>query len=71
MLVADDVPAFEFIDPPLTTLSQDPAQIGRAAARLLLDRLAGGPPATELIPMRLVERASAAPADPTDGGAEP
>jgi LacI family transcriptional regulator len=70
VLVSDDVPAFEFIDPPLTVLSQDPAQIGRAAARLLLDRLAGGEPATELIPMRLVERASAGPANPTDGGAD-
>ena len=61
VLVSDDIPAFEFIDPPLTVLSQAPAQIGRVAARLLLDRLAGGPPATELIPMRLVERASVGP----------
>jgi LacI family transcriptional regulator len=72
VLVADDIPAFEFIEPPLTVLSQDPAEIGRVSARLLLDRLAGGPPATELVPMRLVERASAAPpAHSRDEGGEP
>ena len=66
--VADDIPAFEFIEPPLTVLSQTPSQIGRVAARLLLDRLGGGPPATELIPMRLVERASAGPPAHDEGG---
>jgi LacI family transcriptional regulator len=72
VLVADDIPAFEFIEPPLTVLSQEPAEIGRVAARLLLDRLAGKPPATELVPMRLVERASAGPpAHTRDEGGEP
>jgi LacI family transcriptional regulator len=71
LLVADDVPAFEFVDPPLTALSQAPADIGRVAAGLLLERLAGGEPATKLIPMRLVERASVRPVAATDGGAKP
>ena len=72
VLVADDIPSFVFIEPPLTVLSQEPAEIGRVSARLLLDRLAGGPPATELVPMRLVERASAAPpVHSRDEGGEP
>ena len=68
VLVADDIPAFEYIEPPLTGLSLTPSQIGRVAARLLLDRLGGGPPATELIPMRLVERTSAGPPAHDEGG---
>lgn len=48
--------------PPLTTLDPVPAAQGRAAARLLLERLAGadaGPPRHLVLPAEVVERESA------------
>jgi DNA-binding LacI/PurR family transcriptional regulator len=59
----DDIPEAEFFRPPLTTVRQDFAELGRRALRLLVQKIAGAradgpqqPVATEL-----VVRASAAP----------
>ncbi len=37
----DDIPEAEFFTPPLTTVRQDFAELGRASIRLLLDRIEG------------------------------
>jgi DNA-binding LacI/PurR family transcriptional regulator len=58
----DDIPAAQFIRPPLTTLAQFPAEIGRQLANALFERIEGkytGPRRTFKVPLRLVERQSA------------
>jgi LacI family transcriptional regulator len=56
----DDFPTAELLTPGVTVIAQDPAEIGRLAATLLLDRLAGraGPPATHVVRTRLIRRGS-------------
>jgi DNA-binding LacI/PurR family transcriptional regulator len=59
----DDIPEAEFFAPPLTTIRQDFATVGRASIRLLLDRLENTPRATDtaervVIEPRLIVRAS-------------
>jgi LacI family transcriptional regulator, galactose operon repressor len=51
----------ECLTPRMSVVAYDPAEVGRAAARLLLRRLAGedGPPRRAEIPVRLVPRGSA------------
>lgn len=63
----DDVRYARFLDPPLTTVRQPMAEIGRTAVKLLLDILAGEPaPADPVtLPHELVVRASTGPARPT------
>jgi DNA-binding LacI/PurR family transcriptional regulator len=57
----DDIPLAEHVQPPLTTIRQDPVAAGAAAARLLLARLRGeSTPAPELPPAVLVMRESIA-----------
>jgi DNA-binding LacI/PurR family transcriptional regulator len=51
----DDLPEAAFTDPPLTTVHQDHAAKGAAAARMLLD---GARPDELVLPTRLVVRAS-------------
>ncbi len=58
----DDIPAARLVHPPLTTVAQYPERIGRRAAELVLERLAGGAPPTgrrERQPTDLVVRESA------------
>lgn len=59
----DDMEDASFFWPPLTTISQDFASVGRIAVRSLLDRIGGatGPFVSTLVPTRLVVRASTAP----------
>lgn len=56
----DDIPLARYFDPPLTTVLQPKLEIGREAMKILLDMLAGQPPATKVhsLPFRLVVRAS-------------
>lgn len=56
----DDFPLAQLLDPGVTVLAQQPAQIGRLAAELLFARLAGdvAPAATHVIPSRLIPRGS-------------
>ena len=51
-----------FADPPLTTVAQATASMGRWAVAQLLDRLRGGPPTTEtvMLPVHLEIRSSTA-----------
>ena len=69
----DDVDVAAYVEPPLTTISQSTAELGRLAVRLLIDRvrddLAGGEPATAagraavriVVPVRLHVRGSTGP----------
>jgi LacI family transcriptional regulator len=58
----DDIPAARLVAPPLTTVAQFPQQLGRRAAELLFERLAGAAPPggrCEERPYELVVRESA------------
>jgi DNA-binding LacI/PurR family transcriptional regulator/anti-anti-sigma regulatory factor len=56
----DDLDESQYIDPPLTTVRQQPDVAGRLAAKLMLDLLSGGPsdPVSVLLPTALMVRAS-------------
>jgi len=59
----DDAPWSALLDPPLTTIAQPTDQLGRAAVRLLLERIDGGyagPARRVILPPYFVERASTA-----------
>jgi LacI family transcriptional regulator len=61
----DDVDLAAYADPPLTTIAQQTARMGRWAVAQLLDRLSGDghpPPETVLLPVRLEIRGSTGPA---------
>jgi DNA-binding LacI/PurR family transcriptional regulator len=60
----DDVPEAEFFSPPLTTIRQDFAEMGRRGLHLLLAQIDGRDDSLrhETVPATLVERASTAPA---------
>jgi LacI family transcriptional regulator len=58
----DDIPAAALVEPPLTTIAQYPAQLGRRAAELMFDRLNGAAPAESRqieMPFTLIVRGSA------------
>jgi len=58
----DDIPAARLVNPPLTTVAQFQVELGRRAAELLFERLAGHAPAqgrSVEMPYRLVIRKSA------------
>lgn len=58
----DDLPESEFLDPPLTSIRQDFAELGRRAMGLVERVLAGEEkPSADLVPTTLVVRASTAP----------
>jgi LacI family transcriptional regulator len=56
----DDFPLADLLSPAVTVVAQNPASIGRLAATLLFDRIAGvaGPPATHVVPSTLIRRGS-------------
>ncbi len=56
----DDFPTADLLSPGVTVVAQDPASIGRLAATLLFDRIAGkgGPPTTHVLPTTLIRRGS-------------
>jgi LacI family transcriptional regulator len=61
----DDVPWMALVQPGITTMDQRPFEIGRRAAALLRERLAGaagGPARRELVRPRLIPRGSTGPA---------
>jgi DNA-binding LacI/PurR family transcriptional regulator len=62
----DDVPEAEYFTPPLTTVRQNFAEVGRGSLRLLLEVMRGGqPPQYLAVAPELVVRRSTAP--PPDG----
>jgi LacI family transcriptional regulator len=60
VLGVDDFPTADLLSPGVSVVAQDPAAMGRLAARLLLDRIAGraAPPTTHVVPTTLVRRGS-------------
>jgi len=56
----DDFPLADLVTPGITVVAQDPAKIGRLAATVLFDRMAGdtSPPATHIVPTQLIRRGS-------------
>lgn len=56
----DDFPMADLLAPAVTVVAQNPASIGRLAATLLFDRIAGlaGAPATYVVPSTLIRRGS-------------
>ena len=62
----DDVRWMEMVDPGITAIAQPTVDLGRAAARLLVERANGfsGPPVTETLPPSLILRGSTAPPAP-------
>lgn len=56
----DDFPLADLLHPGITVVAQDPAAIGRTAASVLFDRLAGDrtPPSRYVIPTTLIRRGS-------------
>jgi LacI family transcriptional regulator len=59
----DDVPWMEMVDPPITVVDQPTVEIGRCAARLLLQRIHDGaaPQRVEVLQPSLIVRGSTAP----------
>ncbi|MBM6403095.1 LacI family DNA-binding transcriptional regulator [Phycicoccus sp. CSK15P-2] len=56
----DDIPEAAFLSPPLTTIRQDFASLGREAVRLVVSALGESEPEPALVPPRLVARESTA-----------
>ncbi|HET9654857.1 MAG TPA: LacI family DNA-binding transcriptional regulator [Kineosporiaceae bacterium] len=56
----DDFPLAELLRPGITVVAQDPATIGRTAATVLFERLAGDrtPPRVHVVPTTLIRRGS-------------
>jgi len=67
----DDIPEAEFADPPLTTIKQPMAEVGKAATRFLIQMIedAAITPKQVLFDTTLVIRSSCAPANHKPGGA--
>jgi DNA-binding LacI/PurR family transcriptional regulator len=60
----DDLPEAPYFTPPLTTVRQDFAELGRRGVQLVLARLAGETLHADLVPAPLLVRASTGPARP-------
>lgn len=60
----DDIPWFSHTDPPITTIAQPTAELGRAAVRALADLVAGGSASSTVLPARLVVRRSCGEPEP-------
>lgn len=62
----DDIPESRNFLPPLTTVHQDFAEMGRRCVQMVLRQIRneGTTPGTTLVPTRLVERSSTAPPPP-------
>lgn len=62
LVTCDDVDLSALHDPPIASVSRDTLLLGRTAAELLLERLAGGDPRTVLLPTTFIARPSSGPA---------
>jgi LacI family transcriptional regulator len=50
LVMCDDTPLVELLEPPLGTIGRDPEALGRGAAELLLEQLSGAPPREVILP---------------------
>ena len=66
LVTCDDIPLSEFLDPALSTISRDPREMGRVAADLMLEGLAGEPPREVVLPTGFRATASCGPAKVAD-----
>lgn len=70
LIGVDDLPLADLLDPGVSVIAQDPAEIGRVAAERLFARIDGdiSPAETITVPARLIRRGSGeiSPPDPTD-----
>jgi LacI family transcriptional regulator len=62
VVTVDDAPLLAAVAPPIAAFDRDPVAVGSQAARLLLDRIRGGPPETSSVAIRFTPRASCGPA---------
>ena len=68
----DDIALAAYVDPPLTTIHLPAHQLGLAAGRALLDRIAQRPVAERtILPIELIVRGSTAPPTGRNGGPSP
>jgi LacI family transcriptional regulator len=68
----DDVPLVAYFDPPLTTIRVPAFELGQAAGRAVLERIAAPVmPSRTLLPTELIVRASTAPPHPPLSGGDP
>jgi LacI family transcriptional regulator len=65
LVTFDDAPLLGVLDPEPAVISCDRRRAGQAAARLLLDRIAGAPPAATVVPARFDPRGGCGPAPAT------
>lgn len=65
LVTCDAVPLADFLDPPLSTIARVPREMGRMAAELLLEQLAGEEPRTVMLPTQFVATLSCGPAADT------
>lgn len=61
LVTLDDAPLLEFLDPPLARVTRDPVEVGRQAALLLVEQIAGAAPRTVTTPTTYVAAGSAGP----------
>lgn len=61
LVTCDEVDLSELHDPPIASVARDTLLLGRTAAELLLERLAGGEPRTVLLPTAFTARPSCGP----------
>lgn len=54
----DDLPWFDFVDPPITAIRQQTEEMGRAAVRELIALMNGQPATSRMLPCQLVTRGS-------------
>ena len=65
LVTCDEVDLSELHDPPIASVARDMRLLGRTAAELLLERLAGGVPRTILLPTTFTARPSCGPVPTT------
>jgi LacI family transcriptional regulator len=61
LVTLDELPTLPFVDPPISAVSRHPAEVGRAAAQLMLERLQGEPPRIVVTPAEFTPRGSCGP----------
>jgi LacI family transcriptional regulator len=62
LVTCDDVDLSALHQPPIASVARETLLLGRTAAELLLERLAGGDPRTVLLPTSFIARPSCGPA---------